>query len=122
MKKKVTIIDDDDDLRGLLSAALVQFGFEPDCYATADNIIKQNYRQTDLFLIDIDLSGISGLELCKHLKSQSATKDIPVIIISANPEIRALAEAVCAEGSLPKPFSQFQLKESISKALNGKPG
>jgi DNA-binding response OmpR family regulator len=118
MKKKITIIDDDSDLRNLLKIILGIEGFDVSAYSNGDDFFKHNHGAADLYIIDINLGGISGLEMCRHLKSQENAKDSCVILISANPEIRSMAESVCADDTLAKPFNQKELIRKVRQHLN----
>jgi DNA-binding response OmpR family regulator len=68
-----------------------------------------------LFLLDKQLSGQDGLEVCQFLKSQSDTKDIPVIIISATPGISKMAMDAGADDFLEKPFQMKELLKLVDK-------
>lgn len=71
-----------------------------------------------LYLIDINLVGVSGLEICKRIKSQKARRRCSiVIVISANPDVRRLAAEAFADDALPKPFTTKELLGKISKCF-----
>lgn len=119
-KKKITIIDDDSDLRNLLLVVLRFYNFEVEIFSSGEEFLARHKESSpkdfpDLYIIDINLGGINGIDLCRNLKTSPVTKSVPVIIISAHPEIEKLAKDVCADESLAKPFSQKILKDVISK-------
>ena len=66
-------------------------------------------------MIDKQLSGVDGLDICRFLKSQPETKDIPVIIISASPNIKGLSLQAGAHDTLEKPFHLRTLREMVNK-------
>lgn len=115
--KKITIVDDDPDLRNLLQVVLRSNQYSVDVYQSGEDFLTRYSGTSDLFLIDINLGGISGVEICHSLKQQAATKEIPVIIISAHPEIDKLSKEVCAEGFLTKPFTRHSLLELVLRYL-----
>ena len=83
-KKRVLIVDDDDDIREPFARIIKSW----DLHAyTAKNgkeaIDMANKKNPDIVLLDIDLPDISGFEVCKIIKSGSSTKNIPVIMLSA---------------------------------------
>jgi len=80
---------------------------------------KASQNIPDLILLDIMLPGISGLEVCKKLKSNPITAKIPIIIESAKAtdEDIALGKAAGAEEYLTKPFELSKLLELIEKHL-----
>jgi two-component system, sensor histidine kinase and response regulator len=122
MKGKITVIDDDKDLRSLLQIALRIEGFEVTCYANGGEFMDgiNAVEPSDLYVIDINLGGISGFELCQYLKSYKTTKDSFVILISANPEVQQLSTEVKADDHLLKPFSQKELMTKITNLLSTK--
>jgi len=83
-KKKVLFIDDNPVDRALISALLEKYDFEvllaPDG-PTGLRLIQEN--KFDIILLDILLPGISGIELCKKIKKNPATEDIPVIFYTS---------------------------------------
>jgi DNA-binding response OmpR family regulator len=66
-------------------------------------------------LLDRQLSGQDGLKVCRFLKSQSQTKDIPVIIVSATPGIGKLAQEAGADDFIEKPFQMKELLNVVAK-------
>src|SRR5687767_2591773 len=100
--KRVFIIEDDDDLRSLLLLCFRNSGFEIRTYENAQQFLQDN-TVADLYLIDVNLPGIDGLQLCKQLKAESRTKEKPVIMISANPDIAVMAGEACADDFIQKP-------------------
>ncbi len=92
---KVLVVDDDKDLLEVIVALLSMKGFEVKTNVNWENgfdVIKE--FQPQLILLDVFLSGVDGLEICKQLKSSSETKHIPIIIFSGYPRVpRALADS-----------------------------
>lgn len=114
--KRVFIIEDDDDLRSLLQLCFRNSGFEIRTYASAHQFLQDD-TVADLYLIDVNLPGIDGLQLCKQLKTESKTKDKPVIMISANPDIAIMAREVCADDYIQKPFTLKQVQDKTQFIL-----
>src|SRR5262245_33502315 len=104
MKKKITIIDDDDDLRTLMGLTLSSAGYEVKTYSGGSVLEDQAAETSHLYIIDINLGGKkSGLDLCKQIKDRDINGKAPiVIIISAHPDVRQLAMEACADDTLPK--------------------
>lgn len=117
---KITIIEDDDDLRKLVQRNLEVEGFAVEALQDGAIILSENgvsYTYSDLYLIDIDLNGKNGLEICHHIKSNPATSRIPVIIVSANAELKSLSRDVLADDTLPKPFDKSTLLYKVRKYM-----
>jgi DNA-binding response OmpR family regulator len=114
---KVLIVEDSQDLQECFAAIFhyrnydVQMAHSKN---TADNMLS--IFSPDVILMDVKLSGESGREICKELKATVA-KDIPVILISANPELLLEPEECMADDILEKPFSLQLLFEKIDKYL-----
>ncbi|MBT1699505.1 response regulator [Fulvivirgaceae bacterium PWU4] len=112
-KIRIIIIEDDPDLRALMTLALVAQRFEVTSFSEADAFLKQG-KGADLYIIDINLGGVSGLDLCQKIKESSNSRPV-VIMISANPDINNLAQEASADDALPKPFNS---KDLLNKVMN----
>jgi DNA-binding response OmpR family regulator len=115
MKKKITVVDDETDLRNLLRLTLLSAGYDVELYSNGEEFIAQSKMDSDFYIVDIDLGKMTGLEVCQYLKAAKAKG--PVVLISADPEIRSLAEKACADGALSKPFTQAELIRNINLYL-----
>lgn len=80
-------------------------------------LLKNNYEIPDIFLLDKQLAGSDGLEICRYLKSRDETKSIPVIMISATPGIKEMAKEAGADDFVEKPFIMTNLLNKITAAL-----
>jgi CheY-like chemotaxis protein len=76
----------------------------------------------DLILLDIWMAGIDGREICKHLKNQSLTKYIPIILISANSDTEEIAKQAGADDFICKPFDMDNFLQKVAKySKNARP-
>jgi DNA-binding response OmpR family regulator len=114
--KRIHVIDDDHFMQTLLQAGLGKRGFEVTVSSDSYHIFDLTDDFPDLFLLDVVLPGLNGLETCKWLKSQNP--NVPVIILSATPGLRVLSEAVHADDFLEKPFDIATLIRKINRSLN----
>jgi DNA-binding response OmpR family regulator len=117
MKKKILVIDDDQDILDLTEFLLQDNGYEVIASLTAsilDDILQIN---PDLILLDNWLEGVTGQELCKALKTTAATKHIPVIIFSASTGLKEIADDCLADGYIEKPFDIDVLQQKIASLL-----
>jgi two-component system, OmpR family, phosphate regulon response regulator PhoB len=119
MKRRLTVIDDDTDLRNLLQISLRLEGFEVQAFSNGNEFIASMKitQQAELFVIDINLGGLTGFEICSYIKANPETTNAIVILISANPEVSQIAKDVCADDFMQKPFSQRELIEKIKGFL-----
>jgi DNA-binding response OmpR family regulator len=115
VRTKITIIEDDDDLRSLIRVPLQAAGYDVVALSEGNDLVGNSDSVPHLYIIDLNLGGMSGLEICKGIKSQKHREIVPVVIImSANPDVRQLALEACADDALLKPFSAKELLKKIS--------
>ena len=118
MKKKILVADDDPGIRDIFKIIFERAGYSIELKEDGRDILKNNYTKPDLFLIDKQLSGMDGLDLCRHLKAQPLTKNIPVIIVSASPDIGLLAKNAGADDYIEKPFEMNYLLKFVERHLH----
>lgn len=114
--RRIMLIDDDAPIRDSITILLQRSGYEVAAYPDG-NILLQPFSVPDLFILDKELPGIDGLDLCRLLKEREETRHIPVIMLSASPYITQLAMRVRADRVLEKPFPIQQLKDTVAKLL-----
>ena len=119
-KPTVAIIEDEADLRELLEYALGREGFET--LSAADGItgLANVRRQSpSLVVLDLMLPGLDGLEVCRQLKQDEATRAIPIVMVSAKGEESdiVLGLGLGADDYVTKPFSPKELVARIRAVL-----
>jgi DNA-binding response OmpR family regulator len=116
---KILILDDDLDLLTVVKSLLRKKGFEVFAYtdwAKALEAVKTYKPQ--LILLDVFLTGIDGLDVCKKLKSSYFTRNIPVIMFSSYPNIAETAiYEFGADDFLAKPFEVNDLVKKMHHIL-----
>jgi sigma-B regulation protein RsbU (phosphoserine phosphatase) len=87
-----------------------------------DALKKVKSESPDLILLDIMMPVMDGYEVLSRLKADAATRDIPVIVISANNDLQSVVKGIKlgAEDYLPKPFEPTLLHARISSSLEKK--
>lgn len=115
--KKIIIIDDDPAIQDSASLIFGLPNYEVTVYPNGNKILTGEFTMPDIFIIDKQLPGVDGLDVCKYLKSQNATKDVPVIMMSASPAIREFSKAAGAEGFIEKPYSLKQMRELVIRYI-----
>jgi DNA-binding response OmpR family regulator len=113
MKKKVCIIETDDALRHLLQASLSDDGYQVEALSNAYPLFEVSRMWPDVFLIEIELESINGLEICRWIKNQEETMNIPVILISGSPELDVLAHDSRADSCISKPVDLDELQKAL---------
>ena len=120
MKQKILIVDDEPDALELIKVNLCKAGF---FVATAEDgeeaIKKARSLSPDLILLDVMLPQVDGLEVCKILRRDDATRDIPIILLTARAaEIdRVLGLELGADDYVTKPFSPRELVLRVKALL-----
>ncbi len=117
---RIFVIDDDKDLLSIVKSLLVKRGFNVSVYTdweVANNDIKKYEPQ--LILLDVFLSGVDGFDVCKKLKSNYATRHIPVLIFSAYPRVAETAiYEYGANDFISKPFEVNELIRKVHAILS----
>lgn len=118
----IAIVDDESSLCRSLSRLLRAAGYRPVAFASAEEFLAEDvHEQFACIVLDIQLGGMSGLEL--HQKLISSGTHTPVIFITAHdaPEVRAQAQAAGCAGYFRKTDSGDAVLESIRRAVNPEP-
>jgi len=116
MKKNILIYDDDEEILFLCKAILCEFDFEVETLSRCENILNDiKSIQPHLILMDLWIPEIGGEKAIEIVKKNEATKNIPVLIFSANADIKDISKKVNADGYLEKPFSVSTFIEIIQK-------
>jgi DNA-binding response OmpR family regulator len=118
MFKKITLVEDDKDSLIILNKVLSDAGYHVNTMAEGRSIIEDNFSVPDIFILDNFMPMIHGIALCKFLKLQAKTKSIPVIIISANKQLKQNASEAGAASFLGKPFHTRELLSAIDSVFS----
>lgn len=113
--KRIVLTEDDDAIRDIFHIVFDIQGIEIESYDNGDGIISEELEAPALFILDKQISGTNGLEVCRFIKSCKKYSDIPVLMLSADPDIFKLAQEVGADGAIAKPFSLDQLRATVLK-------
>ena len=123
--KKILIIEDDQDIRELISFNLVNKGYKTIEAKDGEKGIEiARGKAPDLLLLDLMLPGIQGLDVCRILKSDQDTKNIPIIMVSAlgQEEDIVIGLETGADDYITKPFSIKVLLARVETVLRRGPG
>ena len=115
--KRIIIVEDDSSVLDPMTIILRNAGYSVTGFFDGSLILANDYTWPDLFIIDKQLHGVDGLDICRHLKSQEVTKNIPVIMVSANPNIINLAMDAMADDAIEKPFRMKELSDIVARHL-----
>lgn len=117
MTNKVMIIDDNETNVKLLNLVLTKAGFKTDTIINpkfAFDIIKET--KPTLILLDINMPEVNGFQLCKMLKKDNETKNIPVIFVSSLTDAQYIAGGLALGGAdyITKPIKPEEVVARVS--------
>ena len=121
-QKRILIIDDDIDLLMLLERRLAKEGYKIEAAASlpeAEDVLPA--FKPNLVLLDINVNGEDGRQLCWKLKKENGNKNIKVIIISGYDYSAGRAVLFGADGLLPKPLHLDYMLTCIKQQLEEVP-
>ena len=119
----ILVVDDQEDNRAVLERRLRRQGHTVEMAAGGHSALEMLARQRfDLVLLDVLMPDLDGLAVLERMKAGSATRDIPVIMISALDDVASVVRCIerGAEDHLPKPFDPVLLRARISACLEKK--
>jgi two-component system alkaline phosphatase synthesis response regulator PhoP len=122
-KAKILVIEDDEDIRELISFNLRKEGYQVlDSESGEEGLDMVSTEKPDLIVLDLMLPGVDGLDVCRALKSDSATAMIPVIMVTAKGEEADIVAGLelGADDYVTKPFSPRVLTARIRACLRKK--
>lgn len=121
MSKLILIVDDEPDLVRTLDYRLRKEGYATAVAPTGQEALKRAAKppRPDLVLLDLMLPDIQGTEVCRTLRAQPATKDIPIIMLTAKGEEvdRVVGFELGTDDYVVKPFSVRELLLRIQAVL-----
>jgi len=122
-KKQILAVDDEEDILELVQFNLTKEGYQVFCAASGDEALKlANTHLPDLIVLDLMLPDIDGLEITKILKGEPATKDIPIVMLTAKGEEAdiVIGLELGADDYITKPFSPRILIARVRAVLRRK--
>lgn len=100
----------------LFKASLVSKGYDVDTSLNGNHLWeKLSLKLPDIIFLDIQMKGIHGGELCRQLKQNKTTGDIPIILLSGNDNTQQLAEDCGADGFINKPSNTKAIVAEIDR-------
>jgi len=120
MKPQILIVEDEEALTLLLRYNLEAEGYEVETVARGDEAdVRLKERMPDMVILDWMLPGLSGIELCRRLRTRPETRQLPIIMLTARGEeserVRGLSTG--ADDYIVKPFSVPELSARVRALL-----
>jgi DNA-binding response OmpR family regulator len=123
MRRKILLIDDSPAVHDLVRASLAE---EPaimySAYEGTEGISLAREWRPELILLDVDMPGADGFEVCRRLSADVQTADIPIIFLTASADSRKKVMGLDLGGSdyITKPFNPAEFSARIRASLRAK--
>lgn len=117
---KVLVIDDAENIIEFIRLGLRYEGFQVESAPDGEQgVVAAQRINPDVIILDVMMPGIDGLEVCRRLRSNPTTSDIPILMLTAKDEVsdRILGLQTGADDYLTKPFDFYELLERIRAIL-----
>lgn len=122
-KEKILVVDDERDIRELVSYNLEKNGYRASCVATGEEaLVRARSDLPDLIVLDLMLPGTDGFDVCRRLKRGTGTAHIPILMLTARSEEVDIVSGLelGADDYVTKPFSPRVLLARIRTLLRKK--
>ena len=118
-RRRALVIEDDPDIAEAIGYQLERVGLAVKIARTGEEGLDGVRRGTDIVLLDLNLPGMDGLEVCRMIRRQPSTAHVPIIIVSARADEvdRVLGLEMGADDYVVKPFSMKELAARCRAAL-----
>jgi len=120
-KENILIVDDEEDVLELVRYNLDRNGYGIETATTGEQALtKARTKLPNLIILDLMLPGIDGLEVCRKLKSDTKTQNIPIIMLTAKGEEADIVTGLelGADDYVTKPFSPKVLVARVRRILH----
>lgn len=116
MKKKVVLVQDNEDILNIMDQVLEEEGFNVTSSLTTEPIKNIDKIDPDVVVIDEHIKGgVRGSEVVKDLKADPETQDVPVILTSTSDKLPEQAEACKADDYIQKPFDIDHMVDVVKR-------
>jgi len=118
-RRRVLLVEDDGDIAEAIAYQLEKVGLQVRVARTGEEGLEAVRKGADLVLLDLNLPGMDGLEVCRMIRRQPTTAHVPIIIVSARADEvdRVLGLEMGADDYVVKPFSLKELAARAKVAL-----
>lgn len=116
--QKILVLDDEADILAAVEIILTRENFIVKTISKWEKLPEALLSfDPHLILLDVALSGADGRDICEYLNTVKETKDIPIILFSANHDLPGNLNGCNPDAIITKPFDASHLVETINKYL-----
>lgn len=120
MSQLILVVDDDEDVAETIERLLRRSGYEVVvAYRGADALALARDRKPALVILDIIMPGMTGLDVCRHMRSSPETEQIPILFLTARGEVDDKIDGfeAGADDYISKPFDMRELQMRVKALL-----
>jgi two-component system phosphate regulon response regulator PhoB len=124
-KEKILVVDDEEDILELVRYNLAREGYMVSCATSGEEALKASLSEpVDLIILDLMLPGIDGLEVARRLRENSATRETPIVMLTAKGEEADIVTGLelGADDYVTKPFSPRILIARVKAVIRRRKG
>ena len=117
---RILVVEDDQDIAELIAHHLGKAGYLSEVVHTGDQVLSQvQDKPPDLILLDLMLPGHNGLDICRAIRADPRSSNVPIIIVTAKTEEtdRIIGLELGADDYVTKPFSPKELVSRVGAVL-----
>ena len=117
---RILVVEDDQDIAELIAHHLGKAGYLSEVVHTGDQVLSQvQDKPPDLILLDLMLPGHNGLDICRAIRADPRSSNVPIIIVTAKTEEtdRIIGLELGADDYVTKPFSPKELISRVGAVL-----
>jgi DNA-binding response OmpR family regulator len=119
MQKYIQVVEDDEDIRFCVQFVLEDADFYVETFQDASSFKNRERKdKVDLIILDVMLPDGNGIDLCKTIKADFHTNDIPVLIMSAHASAKLILQNTCANDFIGKPFDIDEFLERVKNNMH----
>ena len=116
--KCILIYEDDPEILFLCKKLLSKNQYRVETLSRCENVIEDGHRmKPNLILMDLWIPDIGGENAVATIKENPATRHIPILLFSANAEIKEICKKINADGYIEKPFDIYTFRQTIEENL-----
>lgn len=116
MQKCILVYDDDVEISTLCRLILQKLNYKVETRFTCDSVIADiKTIKPDMVLMDLWIPKNGGEEAVREIRADPSSKDIPILLFTANDEVEEISKKLTTQGYIRKPFDIPALKETIEK-------
>ncbi len=119
---RILVIDDDETILDLLKDTLSPEYYIATAHDSLEGVELMMSERFDLMIIDLGMPVLDGVELIGKIRANSPFDKIPILVLSAYPELRQRLRGADVQAIMAKPFSIDQLQRTVAKIVSGEAG